>query len=267
MAKPDTIKPLGRTKHCFICLYGDSGAGKTRFIGSHEGTTLIVRPPTEHTDSIKTIEGVEEAIVHGWNDMNELEEFLRHEGGTHYDWVWLDSISLFQDTGLDEIWADTIAAKPHRAQYGLDKGEYGVNMTRLARWVRSIVGTDGFNFGITAHPMEMPDPLTGELKLMPYVQGKNMTTKIQGYMNVVGYLEKAQVKDKDSDTKKIVRVLRTEATDTYVAKDQFDALKDGKMVNPTMPKFMAAIEAARPQPEKAATRRKTSTTPRRRRTT
>lgn len=261
MAKPDAIQPITRTKHIFMCLYADSGVGKTRLIGGHEGSTLIVRPPTEHTDSIRTPEGVDEWIVKGWNDMNEVEEYARHEGGKDYDWIWLDSISLFQDTGLDEIWADTIAAKPHRAQYGLDKGEYGVNMTRLARWVRSMVGVDQFNFGVTAHPMEMDDPVSGEVKLQPYVQGKNMTTKIQGYMNVVAYMEKKEI-GKEGD-KKIARVLRTEATETYVAKDQFDAFDSGRMVNPTMPKIMAAIEAAKPKAKPA--RRKSTTTTRRKR--
>lgn len=259
MPKPDIIKPVARTKNLFMCLYGDSGVGKTRFLGTNPGPVLIIRPPTEHTDSIRTPAHCEEAVVSGWNDMNDLEEYLRHDGGKEYGpekqgLVAFDSISLFQDTGLDEIWSDLIAAKPHRAQFGLDKGEYNINMTRLARWVRSIVGIDAFNFVITAHPMEMADPITGEVKLMPFVQGKNMTTKIQGYMNIVAYYEKKEVKD--GDGKKTVRVLRTEATETYVAKDQFDAFKDAKLVNPTMPKVLDAVAAARPAAAKPTAAKK-----------
>lgn len=197
------------------------------------------------------MDGVEEWIVSGWNDMNEVEEYLRHDGPKYHDLVSLDSISLFQDTGLDEIWADVIAAKPHRAQYGLDKGEYGVNMTRLARWVRSIVGLDAFNLVITAHPEEMLVPSTGELKLQPYVQGKNMTTKIQGYMNMVAYMEKKETKDG-----KVARVLRTAETEAYVAKDQFDAFENRRLVNPTMPKIFAAIEESRPKPTRSTSKKK-----------
>lgn len=247
MAKPSAIQPVARTKHNFVCVYGPSGVGKTRLIGDSPvdsgKTNLIVRPPTEHTDSIITPGSVEEWIVRGWNDMNEVEEYLNHEGENH-SWVWLDSISLFQDTGLDEIWADLIAAKPHRAQYGLDKGEYGVNMTRLARWCRSMVGIDKFNFGVTAHPFEGVT-LDGQTLLMPYVQGKGMANKICGYMNMVAYYEiKEMGTEKD---KKMVRVLRTGLTDQYYAKDQFDALtNDGaRMVNPTMKKLAAKIDTAK----------------------
>ena len=170
-----------------------------------------------------------------------------------------------QDTGLDEIWADTIAAKPHRAQYGLDKGEYGVNMTRLARWVRSMVGIDQFNFGVTAHPLEIEDPVSEEMKLQPYVQGKNMSTKVQGYMNLVAYYEKKNTGK--GDDKKLVRVLRFEGSDRYVAKDQFDAFAEGRMVNPTMPKIMAAVEASRPKTTARKTTTKRTAASRRRRTT
>jgi hypothetical protein len=259
MPKPDAIKPLARTKHIFLCVYGDSGVGKTRLIGTAENPTLILRPPTEHTDSIKTPENCEEWIVHDWDEMSEVEEFLRLEGGKHYVWVWLDSISAWQDIGLDHIWENLIAAKPHRKGTPIDRGEYNQNFTRLSRWVRSIVGIDEFNFGITAHPMEMEIPTSGEIKLQPFVQGKNMTTKVQGYMNVVAYYEKTTRKKpggKD-DEREVVRVLRTEDHENYVAKDQFDAFPKGRLINPTLPQIEAAIASARPKT--TVTRRKTAT--------
>lgn len=215
--------------------------GKTRLLGTARNT-LIIRPPIEHTTAILHPENVEEIVVHGWNDMNEAGEYLRHKGGKH-NWVWLDSASLFQDTGLDEIWADVIAAKPHRAQYGLDKGEYGVNMTRLGRWIREAVTVDEFNFGFTAHPF-FGVTIEGEPLLMPYIQGKNMPEKLCGYMNMVLYYEIAEMKVGKEKVDK--RVLRSRATSHYYAKDQFDAFKNGRMIDPTMPKIMDAIKAARP---------------------
>lgn len=220
-------------KTCML-LYSWSGVGKTRFIGGGP-RTLIIRPPTDHTDSIRSGDA-EEKVVHDWDDLNGVYEYFRQGGAADWDWAWLDSASLFQDHGLDDIWQNVIDDKPARAKHGLDKGEYGVNMHRLGLWVRHMVGLPGFNFGMTAHPMEMIDPVTGDLILMPYIQGKNMPNKMCGYMNIVAYMRV---------TEKKRRVLHTSATEHYYAKDQYDCLPDGKMLDPTMPKLIAAINKSR----------------------
>lgn len=257
MAKHPGIKPVQPGRNIALLVYSIPGAGKTRLVGTGGEGTLLIRPPTDHTDSIRT-PGVEEWIVHGWEEMTEVHDYLRHDGEKH-KWVWLDSISLFQDTGLDEIWADVIADKPHRAQYGIDKGEYGRNMDRLGRWVRHTVALAKdhgmFNFGITAHPF-YGQTVDGESLLMPYVQGKNMAEKVCGYMNVVAYLDLVR---SDDDGKVTRRVLRTQATDNYYAKDQFDAFEGGRMVNPTIPKIEAAIAAARGKPKVRPAKRRTTT--------
>lgn len=252
MAKPDAIKPLARSKHIFWLNYGYPGCGKTRLLGTVEKPSLIVRPPTDHVDSIINPGAhLEEWVVHDWAEMDEVEEFLRHEG-EQYDWVFLDSISLFQDTGLDDIWDATITRRPDRKQYGADKGEYGINMQRLSRWVRSAVTPDKYNFGITAHPFEGLDIETGNTILKPYVQGKGMSDKIQGYMNIVTFMEKKKQKDGS-----FVRVLRTADSEDYDSKDQFDCLDNGRLVNPTVPKLVAKIDAKRPKAR--ATSRSTGT--------
>jgi hypothetical protein len=232
MAELEGLRPIASSIKTCMLIFGRSGIGKTRLIGSGPNT-LILHPPTDHMDSIRGGDA-QEKVINDWDDMTEAYEYLRHGGHANHDWVWLDSISLFQDTGLDDIWEGVIADKPHRAKHGADKGEYGINMQRLARWVRHMVGLPGFNFGITAHQADLVDESDNAL-LMPYVQGKNMSNKICGYMNVVAYLE--MVKDK--------RVLRTATTDRYYAKDQYDAFPNARMVEPTMPKIIAAIEASR----------------------
>lgn len=265
MAKPKGIQPLGRSKKINFMLYARNGIGKTTLVGTTPGKSLILRPPVDHTDSIKRPPpGMEEWVITDWNTNWEALDYLRHDGA-EYDWVWFDSISLWQDIGLDDLWETILIEKPERQRYGLDKGDYGVNMFRLAQWVRHVVGAGIFNFGITAHPADLPEGMDSDStdKLMPFIQGKNMANKICGYMNIVGYLDLAVSKKNPPP-----RILRTQAAPDYYAKDQFDAFPGGKLLNPTMPKIIEAIEKARPaakrsRPTTSARRRRTSTSKRR----
>lgn len=168
--------------------------------------------------------------------MDLVFEHLRHEGAAKYDWVWLDSISSFQDAGLDDIWETVITEKPARKRYGLDKAEYGINMFRLGQWVRDIASLSDngdFHFGITAWPAELQPSEDEEVdkKLMPWVQGRNMANKICGYTKIVGFGEILP---------KGTRVLRFMATDRYYAKDSFDMFDDYRLTKPTI----GAIEDA-----------------------
>ena len=133
-------------------------------------------------------------------------------------------------------------------------------MNRLQKWVRDMVGlaNDGkLNFGITAHPFEWWDPVREEDVWAPYVQGKNMSPKICGYMNLVAYYAVVRREGKPPS-----RVLYTDA-DGFVGKDQYNAfpeLKSGKhgLVNPTLADLEQAIKKAKkPQPSR---RRRTRTT-------
>lgn len=246
----DVQKVNSSKKKIAMLVYGHPGVGKTRLAGSKDNT-LILRPPTDHTDSIRDND-VDEIVLRDWAKMDDVYRELREEKGAGYDWVWLDSVSLWQDIGLDDIWQDVIAKKPDRKRYGLDKGEYGINMERLSRWIRHMVmlckDHGYFNFGVTAHAAELKTP-DGNLIYMPYVQGVNMSAKFCGYMNLVSYYEVKKHQGKD------VRVLRTSATEEYYAKDQYDAFPGGRLVNPTIDKITDAISGIKNQPTKPTTRR------------
>ena len=244
--KHPAIRRVQPSAKCCFLLYAWPGAGKTRFIG--QPGTLILRPPTDHTDSIR-IDGVDEWVLNGWEDTYEVEEFLRHNPDA-YEWVWLDSISLFQDHGLWEVFEEAVAKNPHRKQGPIDRGEYGISFTRLSAFCRNMVGMPGFNFGITAHPRDTAGEVDADAKLWPWIQGKNMPFKICGYMNIVGYMEVVNQKGKQR------RVLRLNETEEYVAKDQYDLTPDGRMVDPSMAKINAALAARKAKP-KTTTRRTT----------
>jgi AAA domain len=242
VSRPDAIQPVSAgSKYVKLLVYGDPGVGKTRLAGSGGEKTLIIHPPVDHVDSILD-SGASHWEVHNWNEMLEALEYARHEGD-EWEWVWLDSISLWQDIGLDDVWAETIAQKPDRWRYGLDRGEYRVNMWRLEQWVRHMVGSENFNFGITAHPQWATFDIDGTTttKLMPWIQGKAMPQKISGYMNIVAYMNiRPRPNGKEG------RYLYTQSSANFYAKDQFTAFGEkGVLAAPTIPKMMEQINEAR----------------------
>lgn len=240
-----------------MMLFGMFSVGKTVFLGTTPGRVLIIRPPVDHTQSIPNPRPeMEEWIVHDWDEMREAHEYLRMEGYKEYDWVWLDSISLWQDVGLDDIWTATKERNPSRdnKHSGKDKGEYGRNMDRLSEWVRATVGLDAFNFGITAHPTEKLNDPFGQRKMMPWVQGKGMSTGICGMMTLVAYYEVVFGEEG------AYRLLHTETTSEFYAKNQY--AKPGNpwlpLKNPDMPFLLSKIESSRnaKKPTAVANRRR-----------
>jgi hypothetical protein len=172
--------------------------------------------------------------------MDDVTLHLRQDGA-QYDWVWLDTMSGWNDVGLDDIWADVLAQHPHRRKASFDRSEYKVNMDRISQWIRSAIGCQNFHFGFTAWPFEMDDPFEddGGTILMPYVQGKGMPQKLVGYLNFAGYLE---VKENSETSWRRLHVNHTKKA--YV-KDQFNAFPKGYVDNPTLPKIVNAIDEAR----------------------
>lgn len=235
-----------------MMLFGFPGVGKTPLIGT-QPKTLILRPPTDHTDAIARPENVREMIIKDWASELEAFQYVHQEGWKEFDWVWLDSISVFQDYGLRDVLEDAITRKASRAiikggvkipEFGADVGEYGINMTRLSNTVQDFCGmaTEGkINFGLVAHPEPWYDPVDEETKLAPWIQGKGMIPKICGYMNIIGYLRGGKQ-----------QILYTNG-EGFFGKDQYGAfpkLKSGKrgLVNPTMPKVIDLLEAVRETP-------------------
>jgi len=202
--------------------------------------------------------------------MLETLEYLRHEG-MNWDWVWLDSISLFQDVGLDDVYTGVLDTKNSpeerrkRAQFGPDRGEYRVNMWRLEQFIRHAVGADLFNFGVTAHPFWMTiqsgeTPEEAYEQLMPWIQGKAMPTKICGYMNVVSFMEVARVKVGRDGDKKDRRVLHFNKTSRWYAKDQFSTFSDGRFVaeTPDIVDIISRFDEQRPTQRRTGRTRRTT---------
>lgn len=254
MAKPDGIRPVSMGQGLIrMMVVGIPGAGKSPLAGTSP-RGIVFRPPTESSVSMASLGSTcDEWVFTDWSDMDDIKEYMRNEGHRQYSWWWLDNITLAQEVLLDDVFEDVVLRKgQERAQFGPDRGEYGVNMHRLGKWVRDML-TVPTHMGITAHPLHYTDS-NGQEWVMPGIQGKNMPEKICGYMNLIGHLHAHTRKG----TTKEYRVLTTRINGIYYAKDQFNAL-GGRMVSPTIPKIEAAVQAVLPErPRTRKTRRSTS---------
>jgi hypothetical protein len=209
----------------------------------------------DQTDSIFTMglqSNIKEEVVRDWNDMTEVYEFLRHEKHD-FEWAALDCYSLIQDELLQTLLDDVVKDKPHRDPDVPDKGDYLRNMKRFQTWTRNITALP-INLIITTHPFRVEDPDDDSVLYYPWIQGKDMPTKIAGYMKLVGHL-KTQSDKKGQEH----RVLVTGNTDKYYVKDSYGAF-DGKIVDPTVPKMVERIEQRRKDSPKPTTARKRAST-------
>lgn len=243
MSRPAGIRDITLGKKTSMCIYGDTGIGKTRLIGGGGSSTCILRPPTDNTDSIRT-PGVQEWIITDHKELSEAMEYARHSGD-EFDWWWWDSISMWQHIGLGDVFQAAVDRNSARAEYGPDKGEYGINMNRMSTFLQQMHGCAQaglFNFGVTALAAELSvseDPEAVK-KLRPALKGKDMAQSLMGLMNIVAFYEMAE--DKNDNLR---RVLRSQASDRFDAKDQLDAFPTGKLVDPEWPDVSDAIEKAR----------------------
>jgi hypothetical protein len=251
------VKPrkLQRGKGSSVLVFGMPGAGKTR-LAATSPNGLIIRPPADQVTSVDFKNTCMEMVVSDWAEMNEAKEYVFTEGWQQHDWVWLDSISLFQDYGLEDVLEDAIRRKPDRAvvkggirvvEFGPDKGEYRTNMDRVAKFVRDMqaLADEGkIHFGVTAHPFDWYNPVKEEDMWAPWIQGKNMVTKICGYMNLVAYLERVERKGKPDQT------LLLSNAKGFHGKDQIGLpeMKSGRkgIVDPTIPKLEQIIGSRSP---------------------
>jgi hypothetical protein len=243
-AKPRNIVPVGTGTSDYprILIYGEPGSYKTITIGTAPNE-LILEADRGDISAARTGSTAEKWQIDDWEDAAEAQSWLMSGGYKHYEWLALDTISMFQDSGLFGIMDDLVIEKSHRKVWQPDKGEYGQNMSRLNRYMRDLVRLP-IPIVVTAHMMWETDQ-DGEYKFMPAVQGKNMSPKICAYFDIVGHMEVRVVNGVETPG------LSTHKDGKFYTKDRYGAI--GLMVQPTIPKILAAMQG-KPQ---GATAKKT----------
>lgn len=263
MTRPQSLVSIGDRsvpRFANMVLYSYPGVGKTVIWGTGGPRLMIM-------DSDNGVESAEasgsEALsmpVLDYDQLGEAYEWVKHEAIPQgiLDWVVWDSVTLFQDRALiDDVLKDAAAANPKQDPHVASQREYLINQNRILEYVRMFCDLP-INFGISAHVLPDVDP-EGEIILMPDVRGKNMPSKLSGYMNIVAYLAV------DEEGK---RRIITESKSGYYGKDRFHALRTngkGFLDKPTIPKIDALLAAKRDEvAAKKAGRTAPATTRRRR---
>lgn len=238
MAKPAEIRPISEIgKHVNFLLHSEPGVGKTPFIAT--GAKTLILDADSGIDSAAFAGSKADVwTVEDHRTLYDVLEYLKHENHG-YKWVWLDSLTLYQEKGLEDVMADLVATKKHRDIDLPDRGEYRLNYGRILRWVRHM-SAQPFHFGITTHSMydedsEMHVPLiAGQSKNGP------MWTKVCGFMGIVGYLRSAKKKD---GSKQWVLHLDRNYKD-YYARNRYGL---DRIVAPTIPKLERAVFGEAPK--------------------
>lgn len=228
------IVPVSQSlAHVNMMVYGDPGVGKTPLAGTSPKCLIMDCDPDGTASAASLGSKADKWVIRDHDDLLECYEYLRHGGADDYEWVWWDSVTLFQERGLDQIMTDLVAAKPHRFIWAPDKGEYGQNMQRIKIMMRNFVDLP-INFGVTAHTLRTEDQ-DGRIIYMPWIQGRNMPDTICGYMGIVAYMY-ARRKEGGS----IERAIRTQKDGKFYARDRFGALPK-IMKSPTIPEIQRLV--------------------------
>jgi hypothetical protein len=230
-----------------IMVHGEPGVGKSVLAGTAPKALILANRPDEVASAAIHKSKADVWVMDSFRDLEDAYEYVRHEGVHEYEWLWIDNGTLLQDQMMDEIMVDLKAAHSHRSRWTPDKPQYGETQTKLGVMVRQFSALP-IHFGMTAHT-ERFERDDDRVEYLPMFQGGNgkFSSKLCGYMNVVGYYSVARKGGKS------VRTLYVDKRTKFYAKDRYAITKDGKMVDPTIPKLMEGIAKVLPSlGEKAA---------------
>lgn len=212
-----------------ILVYGESGVGKTRLLGSAddvpdlrkvlfvdiEGGTRSIRDVYPNIDTVR---------VKNFHQIKEVYEGLK--GTDHgYTTVALDSASEMQKFNMSDVMIDLVKSRPDLDPDIPGMREWGKNLEQMRKYIRAFRDLP-INTLFTALSQTEKDQKTGATNKKPGLSGK-LANEITAFLDIVGYMYVKEVEGVQT------RMLLTGSTDQFVAKDRTAQLP---MVipNPTM---------------------------------
>jgi hypothetical protein len=247
MARPQSIVKMDdqdsvNMSSINMLVYSHPGEGKTPFWGTGGQRLLLMDSDHGYESAAALGSQASRASVTDYEELDEIYTWLLSTNCKEFDWVVWDSLTLFQERVLiDDIMVDAVAENPNQDEFVPSQRQYLINMNKVGRYVRNFVELP-INFGISCHVDAHARDPEGNSVYMPLIQGKNMPSRISGYMNVIGFLGKAQVEE--GGNKKTVQRMLLKKKGKMYARDRFMAL-GSHMDYPSIPKIEAAITAKR----------------------
>jgi hypothetical protein len=243
---PPQILPIGAGSASYLrmLIYGEPGTWKTITVGTAPNALFLEGDLGGDISAARRGSTAKKWPVKDWDDAYAALGWLEQGGAQQFEFLVLDSISMFQSGGLAQIMDDLVAnpKTAHRKVWQVDRGEYGQNMAMLLRYLQDLCKLP-INLLCTAHIQEDTDH-EGESRFMPQVQGKSMPDKVCAYFSLVAHMQVKVIEGSEHP------VLSTQKDGKFYTKDRYGVI--GKMVDPTVPKIMARIEGSAPPPRKAA---------------
>lgn len=209
-----------RPKTVNIMVYGESGVGKTRFMGSADAVPemrpmLVVDVEGGTLTLANTYPEAEVVRVQSWTEMQALyDELLR--GDHPYRTVGLDSLTEIQKFSMYQIMKDLVAKEPDRDPDIPGMREWGKNIEQMRLFVRAFRDLP-MNTIFTALSTTSKDNKTGTVTTRPGLPGK-LGGEVAAFLDIVTYLYVKNIREGDNIQRK--RFLLTGATENQTAKDR-----------------------------------------------
>jgi len=231
--------------------------GKTLILNADGPDSLVSVMQADYYKEFQ--DNLEFVDVTSIKDLHEIRDFFRRgNGAAEFDWVWLDSVTLFEERDMDDIMRRLHVEKSHRDVHLPDKPQYMLRQNHIGMWVREMQKVK-VNFGMTAHVMQIgvedEDEEASTASYRPSIQGKNgeLSSKISGYFGLVGrlYVRRSRVKVKGGGKKiKTERVLQLQPSGKWYAKDRLSGDKLGSELSGRRIYMSDIVDTIRPRRKK-----------------
>jgi len=224
MARPPAIIELENfTESINMCIYADSGVGKTVFAGTGKNVLFLAFAAEKGTISAKR-QGSTAKIwkIRTWDDLQLAYDWLE-DNPDEFEWVCIDSVTAMQKLCMRGILDNAVAENKSR----------DIDIPAIQDWNKYYNMFTRFIIAFNDLPVNVLYTATvlhkenedGDALLLPELSGPSHSPirEAQAFcasLGIVGYLQK-QVVGKGDDVKTVRRIL-FENMPPYFAKDRYD---------------------------------------------
>jgi len=229
-----------------VFLYGETGSGKTTLVASAQEVydkVLVISTDYGTRSIFGLYDNIDVIEIGGYKEAKQLiKELMAMDkaGSLNYSIIILDTLSALEFSSMEEILLETHLTTDHRDK-DLDQPElqdYGKNRTRMLRLVNQFRSLRTNTIVVSQCYVDRTRP--SKPVIMPNLSGK-LVEDVPSKFNLVWYLEKAKVKNKEGKTVS-VRKLYTENDGSITAKDRTRKLPK-VIYNPTYTKLHESLNS------------------------